>query len=133
MRENPSFITGLDKIHLINNFLVFQIKNNEINFDASNGFIYNLRSGDLVSISKSTPDKQNSYLPFLGNSFAYDGFLTEDNKYLFTQVSSLEMFQAKENTASKNPVYDPVLENYFKTENRKSNPVIVQLKPKENL
>ena len=133
LTANPGFITGLNQIHLFNGFLLFKINNNESGFDQSNSFIYNLKSGDLISVNKSTPDKQNSYLPFLGNSFSNESFSAIDNKYLFNHVSSLEMFQAKEKTAGKNPVFSPVLENYFQTQNRKSNPVIVELKLKENL
>lgn len=133
LKKNPALITTLDNIHLMNNLLFFKVDDNQINFDKSNSFIYNLKSGSLISASKSTPDKENGYLPFFGNNFSYQNFMAQGGSYLYTSVSSLEMFQAKEATQDKKPAYSPVMENYFKTESRKSNPVIVQLKPKENL
>ncbi|MEO7315902.1 MAG: 6-bladed beta-propeller [Ginsengibacter sp.] len=133
LKKNPSWITTLENISVFNDLLLFKTVNNEWGFDQSNSFMFNLKSGSLISISKSTPDKENGYLPFLGDNFYYRNFIARDETCLYSNISSLKMFRAKEETAEKNPIYPPVLENYFKTESRMSNPVIVQLKPKENL
>lgn len=132
-RANARWIVNLSSIRLINDLLLFKTDNNENNFDKSNSFIYNLKSGALISVNKITPDVQNYYLPFLGKGFKDRNFETQEGGYLYTRVSSLEMFHAKEKTADKHPEYPPVLVKYFENESRKSNPVIVQLKPKESL
>jgi len=41
------------------------------------------------------------------------------------------MFTYKEQSVNKNPNYTAAMKNYFKTQDRKSNPVIIQLKPKK--
>lgn len=133
LEKNPSWITALENIHLFNDLLLFKANNNERSFDQSNSFVYNLKSGSLISLSKSTSDKENGYLPFLGDNFYYKNFIARDETYLYSNISSLRLFQAKEATSHKYPVYLPVMENYFNTESRKSNPVIVQLKPKKDL
>ena len=132
-QENRSLVKGLSNVRLIGNSLFFKIENTEINMEASNSLLYNLKSRNLISVNKYTPDEKSYFLPVFGQSFSYESFKTNDERYLYNFISSLEMFDAKERTADKKPVYNPVLDNYFKKESRKSNPVIVQLKPKENL
>jgi hypothetical protein len=128
---NPSWIVDLEKIHLFNNLIVF--KTYHVNYFSSRDFIYSFKSGSLIGMDRITPDSKTSYLPFLPLYPFDDSFLAQEGDYLYSKVSSLALFAAKEKTIDKNPSYPPVLENYFKTETRKSNPVIVQLKPKENL
>lgn len=50
--------------------------------------------------------------------------------YYYTTLSSLAMFTEMKNTKSRNPHYTPTLEEYFKTQSRKSNPVILRMKIK---
>jgi hypothetical protein len=42
------------------------------------------------------------------------------------------MFSFKEQLGDKAKKFSPELEQYFKSQNRKSNPVIVQLKPRKD-
>ena len=80
------------------------------------------------------PDSLSFYLPVTDAGAFYDfqnnGFWFSDN-CLYTSYSSLAMFNFKEQLGDKNKVFPAVLQEYFKTENKKSNPVLIQLKPKK--
>ena len=76
-----------------------------------------------------SPDEQNGFLPFTDWRINTTGLRYEDG-FFYTDVSSLQLFTAKEAAAGKTK-YSTAMEKYFATESRKSNPVIVQLKLKE--
>lgn len=96
-------------------------------------FIYDTLTNKLVAIERVIPDMTTNFLPIYNvhtDGLMINGLKYKD-EYVYSHVSSLEMFSAKEATKSKNPQYPPVLQEYFKTQNRKSNPVIVKMKLKE--
>jgi hypothetical protein len=97
-----------------------------------NNFIYDTVSRKLISLDRLTSDSSSFYLPCVGKDerrLSQEG-LFFSNEYFYFNVSSLKMFKSKEETQSKNPKYPPVLQEYFKTQNRRSNPVIVKMKLK---
>lgn len=78
------------------------------------------------------PDMKSYYLPIIDASHYFQIYgLQYYGNHMFSSLSSLQMFAAREATKSKKPQYAPVLQEYFKTQNRKSNPVIVKMKLKE--
>lgn len=93
-------------------------------------FIYNLNTGKLASFERFTPDATTFFLPLTSLRSRYLG-MDYVNGFFYTSLSSLNLFAAKEATKHKNPKYPPVLQDYFKTQNRKSNPVIVKMELKE--
>jgi len=92
------------------------------------GYLSNLSSGNLYSFGKITPDSTNSYFPLI--QYTITG---ADIRYLYSCLPAYSLFEAKNRTADKHPVYSAAMQRFFSTETRKSNPVIVQLKPKRNL
>jgi hypothetical protein len=68
----------------------------------------------------------------IGYEFLNTGFHLFDKSFFYTSYSSLVLFGIKEQNATKDRKYNPALTEYFKTQNKKSNPVLIQLKPKEN-
>ena len=66
------------------------------------------------------------------NGLANKGFHLYKDDYFYTSYSSLAMFSFKEQLGDKNKVFSPQMQEYFKTQDRKSNPVIIQLKPKKH-
>jgi hypothetical protein len=94
-------------------------------------FIYDTVSGRLVSIERLKPDALCNFLPFFNNVNLSLNGLQYDNKYFYTHVSSLDMFSAYATNKNRNPQYPPAIQNYFQTQNRKSNPVIVRMKLKD--
>lgn len=104
----------------------------DLGSDGSNqfNFIYDLNTGKLNSFERFTPDATTFYLPFTSLRSRYLGMDYFDG-FFYTNLSSLNIFAAKEATQNKNPKYPPVLQQYFNTQNSKSNPVIVKMKLKE--
>ncbi len=129
-------ITGVSNIYMFNNILLFKIDARSYSWVQGSesskqyNFIFNRKTGQLVSIERMKPDDLNGFLPFADRRINYRG-LDYIEGFFYTSLSSLQLFNAKEATADKKPKYSPVMEKFFATENRKSNPVIVQLKLKK--
>lgn len=135
MFESKDIITGISNIHFDKNLLLFKISpmvysfTNGTETEKQYNFIYNVKTEKLVSMERITPDEKSYYLPLIAGSIymSFNGLQYNEGSY-YGNISSLAMFTAHENTKYKNPKYPPVLDNYFNTEDRKSNPVIVQMK-----
>lgn len=126
----PSFL------NLPGNYLL-KLKNNQSPVDASTVldytlFLYNIRSGTLIDLFKVLPDQSSSFLPIVDNlgNVSMNAKAYSDGQHLYTSVSSLSMFLSQERNGDKKVRYEKTMENYFRTRNRKDNPVIVQLRPK---
>lgn len=133
--ENPKAIYTLSNTYKIGNLLFFKTQIWDVN-EKKNALIYHLNTNSLYSIGDLAPDSLSSFLPITDIGFHFEftnnGFFHYDSKYLYTSYSSLAMFAFKEQSAGKNQKYNAVLSNYFKTQNRKSNPIIIQLRPKKD-
>ena len=138
LRDNlykmQNIISGVSNIYFENNLMLFKIDQKSYMWTEGTedtkqyNLVYNLKTSRLVSLERITPDAKSSFLPLIAGFYMSIRGLIYDGGYFYSSVPSLQMFAAKENTKDKNPKYPPVLENYFKTESRKSNPVIVQMK-----
>ena len=93
-------------------------------------FIYDTLSGKLVSLERITSDEKSYFLPLFGSRVNVSG-LEYNSDHFYTSVSSLKMFVAYKNIQEMGVQFPEVLAEYFKTQNRKSNPVIVKMKLKE--
>jgi len=135
-QKNPTQIFGISNPYLIGNNLYIKANNWGWNLDAKTALIHNLQTGALTSIKNLEADSLSQFLPVTdGGSFTdfYNhGFHLYEDDYLYTSYSSLAMFSYKDLNAAKNIKYDPLLSKYFDTQNKKSNPIIIQLKPKKN-
>lgn len=133
LRNHKDKFYGISYFYQFGNNYVFKLDH----MSYPDTYVYNTQSKNLYCIQRISPDSSNYYLPvsdILGFvDFANSNFLTRDNKYLYTSVSSLQMFKAKSVTTDKHPKYPVALKKYFATQSRKSNPVIIQVKLKENL
>lgn len=130
-------ISGLSNIYFMNNLLLCKIDQRSYTWTDGTestkqyNLVYNLKNGRLVSLERITPDEKSFFLPLVSGFYMSIRGLEYSNGYFYGNVPSLQMFAAKESTKDKNPKYPVNLEQYFKTENRKSNPVIVQMKLKQ--
>lgn len=130
-------ITGISHIFLHKDLLFFKTDVRVISWGRGSevtnqyNFIYNTKTGRLVSIERMIPDEQNGFLPFTSQRINWSG-LKQYEGFFYTHISSLELIKAKETNADKNPIYPAVMKHFFETESTKANPVIVQLKLKEN-
>lgn len=134
-RDNPNVIYGIGPCYQLNDNLYIKLEAIMADKDLKQNLIYNLKSGELTSFHDLEPDSLSSFLPITDAGVGYDfkrGFLAFENGRFYTCYSSLSMMTFKERSADKHAKYPPLLENYFKTSDRKSNPIIVVLKPKTN-
>lgn len=141
LRDNiykaQNIISGVSNIYFKNDLMLFKIDQRAYFWTQGTedtkqyNLIYNLKTSRLVSLERITPDEKSSVLPLIGGNYMSTRGLTYDDGYFYSNVPSLKMFASKENTKDKNPRYSPAMEKYFKKEDRKSNPVIVQMKLKK--
>lgn len=134
--KNKKIIHGLGNTYLLGENLYIRFLNIFWDKDQKKSIIYNLKTNELISFQDLEPDSLSSFLPITDSGFGYDfenrGFLAFGDGKFYTSYSSLAMFAFKERSAGKTVKYPPLLENYFKTGDRKSNPVLVVIKPKNN-
>lgn len=134
--KNREFFYQLSNTYLHGDNLYFQVRNFNWSRDEKKAFIYNLKSSELTSIADIEPDSTSQFLPVTDLASQYDftnkGFHIVNPDYFYNSYSSLTLFTAKEQNEDKNRKYNEVLTQYFKTQNKKSNPVIIRLKPKKS-
>jgi hypothetical protein len=135
-KNNPRVFYGLSDTFLFGNNLYIKMSNFGFEADLKKALIYNLKTGELISISDIEPDEQSSFLPVTdasGNFYDFRnyGFHKYQDGYLYTSYSSLAMFSFKQQLDGKHNSFSPEMTSYFKTQDKKSNPIIVQLKPKK--
>ena len=94
-------------------------------------FIYNTDTNKLISLERMTGDEKNYFLPIFNERIRVDGLSDFANDYYYSNISSFNMFKAYKENTSKQAAYPPILTEYFKTQNHKSNPVIVRMKLKD--
>lgn len=135
-QKNPKVFYAISSNYQIDNNLYFKVSNWSWSNDEKKAFIYNLKTNAITSISDIEPDSLSQFLPITDAGISYEfgnaGFHLFDKEYFYTSYSSLVLFDIKEQNQSKNRNYSPALTEYFKTQNKKSNPVLIQLKPKGN-
>ena len=135
--RNDKLIISTSNISVNGNFLFFKIRPGEYIWTESSvenaqyNFIYNLKSGRLSSYEHITSDIKSFYLPISNGPRTSVNGVVNMKGYYYTPISSLLMFAAFEKNKSRNPQYPPLLQEYFATQTRKSNPVIVRMKLKE--
>lgn len=136
IQKHPKTIYYLANFYQLKENLLFRAGSYNT-YDEDN-LIYNLRTGTLIAYKHILQDEKSYFLPIYddsnwGNSFNNSGILACTGGYIYTSASSLGMFQYREKYADQKAKYPPALDNYFKKGSRKDNPVIMQLKLKDNL
>lgn len=119
-QNNPGYVWRINGLVSFNQFLFFaldyQKRDRRFMFDKSTNRFYNM--------NRISADSTNAYLPVMGWSIQY-----QDEKALYSSVSSDAMFRSRDAEKHRNPVYSELLTNYFDKSKSTSNPVIIILKP----
>ncbi|WEK37948.1 MAG: 6-bladed beta-propeller [Candidatus Pseudobacter hemicellulosilyticus] len=135
-RTNKAVVLSLSNIHLFGDNLFVKLGIDRSTVGGTNVLVYNLKNREAISLNHIEPDTMSWFLPIndagQGPDFGFYGFHFYAGGYLYTSNSSLVMFGSKNENAGKNISYNEALTHYFKTESARSNPVIVQLKPRNN-
>lgn len=134
LMKNQSEIYAINNFYKVNNNLLFEATSAAAN-DEDN-LIYNLHSGSLIAYKHIQPDMRSFNLPIYEKNsanFENNGLVACDGKYIYTSISSLGMFKAKDLNKTAQIKYNEPLTLYFQKSTRKDNPVLVQLKLKDEL
>jgi hypothetical protein len=135
-QKNTKLYYSVGNTYQIGDNLYFKVNNFTWGPNERKAFIYNLKSNAITSVSDIEPDSLSQFLPVTDagvyHDFASKGFQLFDGKHFYTSYSALALFNFKEQNEGKGRKYDSALTEYFKTQNKKSNPVIIQLMPKKN-
>lgn len=126
--KDKSLINGIWSAFKIGNYLIVDIM-----VPGRNRFplLYSLKTSRLINLDRIASDESTCQLPVSG--YLRSEILSCDRENIYVSFPSVSMFGVKEQQGDKHPAYNAVLDIYFKTQDRKSNPVLVQLRPKSNI
>jgi hypothetical protein len=133
--RNPKVFYGIGGINQIGSKLYFKVANWSWDLQEKKAFIYDLKTNLVTSIADLEPDAISQFLPItdtgVSNDFINRGFHLFDGKYFYTSYSSLAFFGFVQRNQSKALTYNSTISNFIKTQNKKSNPILIQLRPKK--
>lgn len=131
LKENLKKIIALRNVYYTGDHLCFETLNSTF-FNKDRYLYCNLKTGNMFSMERITSDSSSYFLPLLGQQEG-GGIVGCRGKSLYSAVTSLELFQALEANKARHPNYPLVLQNYFATSTKQSNPVLIKMKFKENM
>ncbi|HEY0667620.1 MAG TPA: 6-bladed beta-propeller [Sphingobacteriaceae bacterium] len=133
-RNNQKVFYSMNNTYLVGDHLYLQMRSWGWDKELKKAIVYHLKTSEITSLQDLQPDSLSSFLPVTDagafHDFANKGFHLYKDDYFYTSYSSLAMFSFKEQLGNKEIKFSPEMQQYFKTQDRKSNPVIIQLKPK---
>lgn len=109
----------------MNNWLIFQMQTRTW---PNPMLLYNIKNQHLIDFNKITTDSSSYFLPL--KSWRVDA---SDNGSIYNLIPAYELFNVKSSRTDAPWNASPQLKEYFQKQDRKSNPVIVELKLKSNL
>lgn len=134
-QKNQKVFYNVNNAYLIGDHLYLQMRSFGWDKELKKAIIYNMKTTEITSLQDLQPDSLSSFLPVTDaaafHDFANKGFHLYKDGNFYTSYSSLAMFTFKEQLGDKNKKFSPQMQEYFKNQDRKSNPVIIQLKPKK--
>ncbi|SDE69884.1 6-bladed beta-propeller protein [Mucilaginibacter pineti] len=114
------------------NNIFFRLNSSIAGTNGSISYIYNLKTNALAAIKDIYPDATNYNLPitdiYNGGNFYNRNFLTSDGTYVYTSIKAELMFAT---AAKAQNQYPNNLKQYFAKGSSNGNPVIVQIKAKD--
>ena len=135
LQKNGHAIFGLSNFFRIGENLIF--KTNMLNSGTKeDNLIYNLKSGSLIAYKHILQDSLSYFLPIYeasGWTFNDVGLLACKDGYLYTSLSSLQMFKSHDENTDQKPNYPVNLKAYFAKADKTDNPVLVRVKLKTEL
>lgn len=134
IQKNRELIFSLNNCYQIGANLLFETSS-YVNSDEDN-LLYNTQSGTLIAFKHILPDELSFFLPLFDKSsshFQNIGFAYCDGSSVYTSISSLFLLNAKKEIKNKGIQFPTALSAYFSKGSAHDNPVIVRLKPKDEL
>nr|WP_184547876.1 6-bladed beta-propeller [Mucilaginibacter sp. FT3.2]MBB6232784.1 hypothetical protein [Mucilaginibacter sp. FT3.2] len=131
LQKNQELIFSLNNCYQVGNNLLFEARSMAVNQE--DNLIYNFKSSDLIAYKHILPDETSCFLPIYDKMSSNVGLAHCDGTFLYTSLSSLCLFKANEENKGKKIKWPEALATYFAKGSKKNNPVILQLKLKDNL
>lgn len=136
IQKNRKIFYGINNVYKSGDNLFFSGACMDLSRAHKRDFIFNLNTRNLIAIQDVEPDSLSFYLPItnlaLNPDFFFHGFHLYKNDYLYNSIPSIDMLILKNQNPNKIVKYDAALIKYFKSATKKSNPVLVIIKPKKN-
>lgn len=137
LMNHPDFVFHIGNVYTFGNLLFFKLATVNGGLKHNDSFVMELNSGRLVSVNQLIPDAASHFLPVTddanGVEFINSNFLDASEGYLYTNYAAVTLFGYQAESASKQAEYPAKLASWFQKGNKKANPVIIKLKPKQQL
>lgn len=136
--QKPEAIIQLNNVWEFGSLLFFSLEPANLMKEKKASYLLDKKTGILYDMRHIIPDSLSSFIPVndagIGVNFLNQSFVRHGS-YLYASFSSLTLFNLRESQIQNNKKINPParLKDYYEKENRKSNPVLVELKPKEEL
>lgn len=134
IQKNPDLIYSINNCYQIGSNLLFEASSYRSRQD--DNLLYNLKSGTLIAYKHILPDELSYYLPIydkVNSNFENTGLAYCDGVSVYTSLSSLFLFKSNDENKNRKIQLPNALKNYFTKGSPKDNPVILQLKLKDDL
>ncbi|WP_161596679.1 6-bladed beta-propeller [Chitinophaga vietnamensis] len=126
LANNREKVFVISNVYMLEDNLLFTL-NSRLYPNTNKIFLYNLKRHSLFNLLRISPDSSSFFLPMISDQYSIQAC---DGKNIYSSVSSLQMFNYFEATRDKHLNFPIDLQKYLVTQNRESNPVIIQLKLK---
>lgn len=126
-RQYKDRTNGIAYLKSTGNYISFVLNKSSF-YTSFDNYVYASQSNMLYSWGHISPDSLSYFLPV---NVSFIEAMSEDHVY--SVMPSYILFQSKNNLTDKSWEHSPVLKEYFTNQTRKSNPVIVELKLKDDL
>ncbi|MCD2425031.1 6-bladed beta-propeller [Niabella pedocola] len=121
--EHPSYAHKIENVIRFKNLMFFDLNL----FKGYNRYLFDNKTNLIYDYNKISSDSSSYFLPVSGVIKSFD------EAHIYLSLSAKSMFNAKKSSEYRNPQYDDVLTRFFATRKETDNPVLIQLKPKEDL
>lgn len=127
LKKNDNVVGAITDFYIRENYMFFNLNYPKLNNGKPTHMMYSLSSNTLYDLDKMTPDAKNYFLPLNTKNGAFS------KGSFYYEIPSYSMLVADEENADRKVQYPDALKSFFAKKNKKGNPVIVQLRFKQNL
>ena len=129
-KENAQKIYAVSNVYKMGDYILYAAPTGQLKIGSDWNYLYNLKSGHLISFSRVTGDSSSYFFPILASLLekvdaVYDGDI-------FSSFASFRVFAIK-NNIDKMVNYPSSIQKLLATGTKNDNPVIVKVRLKTNL
>ncbi|MBO9619086.1 MAG: 6-bladed beta-propeller [Niabella sp.] len=123
--DHSSYASQIDNVIQFRNLLFFNLRL----FNGYNRYVFDNKLELIYDYNKISSDSSTCYLPLYGTTIK--GF---DKQYIYLSLPAKSVLNSKAGIQNRTPqCTNPVLNKFLENAREADNPVIIQLKPKEDL